>query len=436
MRKFGIIPVFVAALMLSLVYTSCDELEGLFDGDKESADQAFFPKSYEGKTVAAWYARTDKSDDKVKTTAVFLFTDKSFVVTKNKVYDDESKNERKIEAEGTYTFLEGDYDNGKAVAEVNGGGLMTIMIEKGKLTNLDVNEVFKKQDNNKVPKAQDPVDGDGGGQGGNHGNLDGAVEPFFPKAYADKKVAAWYALSGNKGQEDFDVDYTISIFMFDDYSFVVTYSALLDGPSGMFQVRQISEGGRYAITDGDYNSGTAELYLENGKVMKVLIDRGDLMTEDYKEYFKQDNSKVPTPSDPTENGDGGGGQGGDSDYIGDVQPYLPAEFGGNTIGAWYLFVDEQDSKIQLESVFLFDDGSLVVTKSKFYTVADGREPEYAINATGKYRLTEGDYESGIASVVLSDGETFEVKISNGELFAMNTLFTKQKNEAAPAPLKL
>ena len=281
-----------AALMLSLVYTSCDELEGLFDGDKESADQAFLPKSYEGKTVAAWYARTDKSDDKVKTTAVFLFTDKTFVVTKSKVYDDESKNERKIEAEGTYTFLEGDYDNGKAIAEVNDGGLMTIMIEKGKLTNVDVNEVFKKQDNNKVPKAQDPVDGDGGGQGG------------------------------------------------------------------------------------------------------------------------------------------------DSDYIGDVQPYLPAEFGGNTIGAWYLFVDEQDSKIQLESVFLFDDGSLVVTKSKFYTVADGREPEYAINATGKYRLTEGDYESGIASVVLSDGETFEVKISNGELFAMNTLFTKQKNEAAPAPLKL
>ena len=436
MRKFGFIPMLVAALMLSLVYTSCDELEGLFDGDKESADQAFFPKSYEGKTVAAWYARTDKSDDKVKTTAVFLFTDKTFVVTKSKVYDDESKNERKIEAEGTYTFLEGDYDNGKAIAEVNGGGLMTIMIEKGKLTNVDVNEVFKKQDNNKVPKAQDPVDGDGGGQGGNHGNLDGAVEPFFPKAYADKKVAAWYALSGNTWQEDFDVDYTISIFMFDDYSFVVTYSALMDGPSGMFQVRQISEGGRYAITDGDYNSGTAELYLENGKVMKVLIDRGDLMTEDYKEYFKQDNSKVPTPSDPTENGDGGGGQGGDSDYIGDVQPYLPAEFGGNTIGAWYLFVDEQDSKIQLESVFLFDDGSLVVTKSKFYTVADGREPEYAINATGKYRLTEGDYESGIASVVLSDGETFEVKISNGELFAMNTLFTKQKNEAAPAPLKL
>lgn len=433
MRKFGFIPILAAALMLSLVYTSCDELEGLFDGDKESADQAFFPKSYEGKTVAAWYARTDKSDDKVKTTAVFLFTDKTFVVTKSKVYDDESKNERKIEAEGTYTFLEGDYDNGKAIAEVNDGGLMTIMIEKGKLTNVDVNEVFKKQDNNKVPKAQDPVDGDGGGQGGNHGNLDGAVEPFFPNAYADKKVAAWYALSGNTWQEDFEVDYTISIFMFDDNTFVVTYSALMDGPSGMFQVRQISEGGRYAITDGDYNSGTAELYFENGKVMKVLIDRGDLMTEDYNEYFKQDNGKVPAPSDPTENG---GDQGGDSDYIGDVQPYLPAEFGGNTIGAWYLFVDEQDSKIQLESVFLFDDGSLVVTKSKFYTVADGREPEYAINATGKYRLTEGDYESGIASVVLSDGETFEVKISNGELFAMNTLFTKQKNEAAPAPLKL
>ena len=422
-----------AALMLSLVYTSCDELEGLFDGDKESADQAFFPKSYEGKTVAAWYARTDKSDDKVKTTAVFLFTDKTFVVTKSKVYDDESKNERKIEAEGTYTFLEGDYDNGKAIAEVNDGGLMTIMIEKGKLTNVDVNEVFKKQDNNKVPKAQDPVDGDGGGQGGNHDDLNGAVEPFFPKAYADKTVTAWFVQYGNTWQEDSKIDYAASIFMFDDNTFVVTSNALIDGPSGMFQVRQISEGGRYAITNGDFISGTVELYFENGKVMKVSIDNGDLMTEDRKEYFKQDNGKVPAPSDPTENG---GDQGGDSDYIGDVQPYLPAEFGGNTIGAWYLFVDEQDSKIQLESVFLFDDGSLVVTKSKFYTVADGREPEYAINATGKYRLTEGDYESGIASVVLSDGETFEVKISNGELFAMNTLFTKQKNESAPAPLKL
>lgn len=121
-------------------------------------------------------------------------------------------------------------------------------------------------------------------------------------------------------------------------------------------------------------------------------------------------------------------------YIGRVQAYLPAEYAdSNAVAAWYQWVDEKENSVKYEAVFLFEDGSLVVTKSKFYTKADGRNPELEILATGRYELTDGDFDNGIASVILSDGSEMDVEIDAGVLYAMYEAYVKQKNNMLPEP---
>lgn len=122
-------------------------------------------------------------------------------------------------------------------------------------------------------------------------------------------------------------------------------------------------------------------------------------------------------------------------YIGRVQAYLPAEYADSSvIAAWYQSVYGDADKMKIESVFLFEDGTLVATQSKFYSFKDGRDPEYRINGFGSYEMTEGDFNDGVASVVLSDGTVFEAEIEEGVLSAMGSEFYKQKNEAAPQPM--
>lgn len=123
------------------------------------------------------------------------------------------------------------------------------------------------------------------------------------------------------------------------------------------------------------------------------------------------------------------------EYIGDVQAYLPAAFAdSNAVAAWYMNVTEGENSLKLESVFLFVDGTLVVTKSKFYTNKDGRQPEYGVNAYGTYELTDGDFNNGVASVVLSDGSKFEVEIEDGVMLAMGDYFSIQDNDDLPIPM--
>ena len=131
-------------------------------------------------------------------------------------------------------------------------------------------------------------------------------------------------------------------------------------------------------------------------------------------------------------GDDDGGEGG---FIGEVQPYLPAQYAEKTVAAWYVTADIDNSKVKIESVFLFTDNTLVKTTSKFYSVSDGRDPEYRIEGEGHYELKEGDYSNGVASVVLSNGQTMTVEIVDGLMMAMDEYFAKQDNADLPDPIK-
>jgi hypothetical protein len=50
-------------------------------------------------------------------------------------------------------------------------------------------------------------------------------------------------------------------------------------------------------------------------------------------------------------------------------------------------------------------------------------------------LTDGDFYNGAASVVLSDGTTFDVEIEEGVMLAMGEYFFIQDNEEAPEPME-
>jgi hypothetical protein len=161
-------------------------------------------------------------------------------------------------------------------------------------------------------------------------------------------------------------------------------------------------------------------------------------------FTKQSNANIPAASKPV---DGeiinGGGNSGDGDgYGGDngayaitPEAYLPSSYASKTIAAWYGLTEIRDTKTRNQAIFLFTDGSMVVTKSTVYTKADGRNPEYSIEFAGTYNITSGDYSNGEAYV---PEMSMTVTISNGVLSvpAMQETYTKQSNADAPAPKKV
>lgn len=377
MKKFKFLVGLVAAVMFSLTYTSCEELEDLVDDSEEnvSGDVAFFPKAYADKEIAAWYSWTEKDKDKTKTEAVFLFKDNTFVVTKNKVYskEDGRSPEREIEAVGQYSLIEGDYTNGKAQVVIADGGTMTVVIKDGKLTTEMGDEVFIKQDNAKLPKATDPTGNNNQGGGNNQNN---GLEAFLPTAYANKTISGWYSYGGTMSDSGYDIKFVAAIYFFDDYTYVATSNMLLSGPNGEYPQRAIITSGAYKILEGNLTTGKIELTINASTSMTVEIENGQLKAIEQGEtviYTKQDNSKLPQPSEPTENGNqGGGNQGGDGDITGNsiygtwvndlANPYGTLTLNSNGTG---LMWDESFN-------FTYEDGILVYDQeSKFQITIEG-----------------------------------------------------------------
>ena len=125
-------------------------------------------------------------------------------------------------------------------------------------------------------------------------------------------------------------------------------------------------------------------------------------------------------------------EGGESGFATEPTAYLPQSYAGKIIEAWYMLKEEEDNKIKIEAIFLFQDFSLVVTSAKVYSVEDGREPEDKINAEGTFTITSGSYNDGTASVDTGEMQ-FEVTITDGVLSAMDEEFIKQDNADAPEP---
>ena len=441
MKVTRFLSIMAAALMLSVSFTSCDELEGLFDDDEKGSvdDQAFFPNSYSQRKVAAWYSLTDEKKGGGKTIeAVFLFEDGSFVTTKNNSYPDDRKSERTILAEGDYEMVEGDFTNGVAQVKINGvPDPMTVEIVDGVMRAMG--EEFTKQDNKKVPKASEPTgesgeNGNGEGGEGQGGDDDG-IEAFFPNGFSTKDVASWYAQAGKIQEQGYEMQYKAAIFFFAKGQFVATVHSVITGPEGPIPTKIISIKGRYEWVEGNFETGKLKLIGDDGKVVVVDIVQGKLTgieTENGEVviYAKQDTNSVPQPSDPTDNyqpggegqggeGEGGEGQGGEGqggeNQGNEVPAFFPKAYAEKTVVAWYSFSEGEKGETRVEAVFLFENDVVIVTENKVFAEELGMGPERYIKSVGSYKLRDGDYENGLGLVELSELGQHQVKIAEGVL---------------------
>ena len=436
MKLKGLFAIMAAALLLSMSFTSCEGLDGLFDDENESTDnQAFFPNTYRQRTVAAWYSLTEKEENGTRIEAVFLFDDNSFVTTKSRTYTDGRSQERKILAEGDYT-LDGDYENGIAEVSINGAPEpMTIEIKDGKM--LAMGETFTKQSNKKVPKpSEESEGGDGDGGHGQQGGQGDGLEAFFPNGFSSKDVASWYAQSGTVSEQGYEMQYNAAIFFFANGQFVATAHSVITGPDGPIPTKAIAIKGRYEwVGEGNFDNGKLKLIGDDGKVIVVDIADGKLTGIESEDgqvtiYSKQDTNSVPQPSDPTENGqqggegeggegeggegEGGEGQGGE-DQGNEVPAFFPKAYADKTVVAWYSFSEGEKGETRVEAVFLFENDVVIVTENKVFSEEFGMGPERYIKSVGSYKLREGDYENGLGLVELSEVGQHQVKIAEGVL---------------------
>lgn len=261
----------------------------------------------------------------------------------------------------------------------------------------------------------------------------GSISAFFPEGYSANNVVAWYLY--NEVQQD-GTQRAEAVFLFNNNTIVVTSHRIKSNGS---EKREIEYVGTYQLTSGDYDNGTVYVPAMS---MTVPVQNGKITPMGSEVYTRQSNANIPAPQSPTTDngdnggnggsGDNGGNGGGDNngDYQTTPEAYLPSTYAEKTIAAWYSSTFEDNNKTKIQAVFLFTDGSLVVTTSKVYTIADGRSPEYGTVFAGTYELTSGDYSNGTAYVPEMN---MSVSISQNVLVAMGDSFTKQDNANAPAP---
>lgn len=436
MKKNTILLALAAAFTLSLTFTSCDEKENL---DKEQAGdiiKAYLPIEYANKQVAAWYMLTDQSDNKTKIEAVFLFTDSTLAVTKVKFYSesDGRKPEYDINATGRYKIKEGDYTTGKADVITSGGEAFEVNIKNGIL--YAMNEEFTKMSNSLLPSAYNP-NGGGNNQGG-----DNDMPPFFPKSYADKNISAWYSSSESEAAQGYVFNNTSSIYFFEDNTFVTTLNTSTSSQHGQHSDRLITAEGSYQVIEGNFTTG--KIIITDGKnSMTVEIQNGQLKIKDTETpevfiYSKQDNSKLPQPSDPTENGNQGG------DYQDEQGPaFFPTTFDINNVVAWYSYTESEPMETRVEAVFLLNNDTVLVTEHKIFEQSIQMPDDRNIFVIGSYTLS-GNYDNGTADVTIIDGYYFQkgskknITITNGNLvleYNNNLVYTRRDLKDLPEPLE-
>ena len=303
MKKIKILAMLIATYMFSMTFTSCDQKDKLDSDLNGNASNAYLPIEYADKQVEAWYMYTDQGSDKTKIEAVFLFEDSTLVVTKVKIYSkaDGRGPEYGISATGRFVITQGDFSNGKADVVTGEGEKFEVKIENGKLYAMD--QVFTKMSNSLIPSAYNPNNGgNGGNNGGNNnggnngGNSTNDTEiAFYPMEYANSKVVAWYT---NVSQDN-QTTTTQALYLFEDGAYCV--SAFVEIGGGYEQIKAVVDQGTYSITDGNLTNGSASVKSKHqNEPINVVIKNGNI-TAANTTYTKQDNSKLPTPSDPSDN---------------------------------------------------------------------------------------------------------------------------------------
>lgn len=257
---------------------------------------------------------------------------------------------------------------------------------------------------------------------------------FFPYGLEDYTVMAWYAWSGKTTSGGEKV---IAVYLFSDNLYVTTVRKVENG----VETRAIESAGAYILT-GDYNNGSATIYVEEmenstdsiAKTMSAKISNGVMTvfdgTEQMSEQFTRQNGPVPTPSLPSE---------ADDDFA--QEAFFPESYASKNIAAWYAWSEFNYEKMDLKvlAVFLFDDNTFVTTKRKISSKGDD---ERVIESSGTYSIHTGNYSNGGAYIMAAAGGGDSIMMTadivngvmtvyqNGE--AMQERFTRQYSPAPEA----
>ncbi len=112
---------------------------------------------------------------------------------------------------------------------------------------------------------------------------------YLPASHAGKIIEAWYMLK----EADEDKIKIEAVFLFQDFSLVVTSAKVYSVEDGREPEDKINAEGTFTITSGSYNDGTA--HVDTGEMQfDVTITDGVLYAME-EEFIKQDNGYAPEP---------------------------------------------------------------------------------------------------------------------------------------------
>ena len=124
-----------------------------------------------------------------------------------------------------------------------------------------------------------------------NGESEFETEPtaYLPQSHAGKIIEAWYMLK----EADEDKIKIEAVFLFQDFSLVVTSAKVYSAADGRDPEDEIIAEGTFEITSGSYNDGTAR--VDTGETpFDVTITNGVLSAMG-EEFIKQDNGYAPEP---------------------------------------------------------------------------------------------------------------------------------------------
>ena len=118
-----------------------------------------------------------------------------------------------------------------------------------------------------------------------------ATEPtaYLPQSHAGKIVEAWYMFK----EADEDKIKIEAVFLFQDFSLVVTSAKVYSIADGREPVDEITAEGTFEITSGSYNDGTANVAAGDMQFEVTITD--GVLSAMGTEFIKQDNGDAPEP---------------------------------------------------------------------------------------------------------------------------------------------
>ena len=142
-------------------------------------------------------------------------------------------------------------------------------------------------------EAEENAENGEGNEGGEEGNEGGdstfteKATAYFPDAYSEKTLAAWYSLT----EEEKDKIKIEAIFLFDDNTLIKTTSKIYSEEDGREPSDDLEAEGEFTITTGDFENGSAHV-VAGEMEFDVTISDG-ILSAMGAEFTKQDNADLP-----------------------------------------------------------------------------------------------------------------------------------------------